>query len=142
MGKSILLRHALLLATAMTLSLSSVPLVAAAGSSDTTVTAFVLKGTSCKNGNADIDVSLTCEENNGGSCRLGDTAQVSGTVTFNTSPPENVHVESNACLFYFSGVKLGCYSVGSIDESLCSYMKGYVLLLQRCIQCSMHHDII
>lgn len=112
MGKSLIL----LLAAAL-----SVPFVAGSD-----VTAFVLKGTSCQKGNADIDISLTCEEN-GGSCRLGDKAQVSGTVTFNSSPPSDVHVESKACLFYFGGVKLGCYNVASLDESLCSYLKGYVI---------------
>jgi hypothetical protein len=123
MGKSILI----LLAAALSLSVHA-PLVAAGSSSDTTtttVTAFVLKGTSCQKSNADIDVSLDCEDN-GGTCRLGDTAQVSGTVTFNSAPPGNVHVDSKACLFYFSGVKLGCYTVATLDESLCSYMKGYV----------------
>jgi hypothetical protein len=113
MGKSLLL----LVAAA----LSAPALVAGSD-----VTAFVLKGTSCQKGNADIDISLTCEEN-GGTCRLGDKAQVSGTVTFNAAPPSDVHVDSKACLFYFGGVKLGCYNVASLDESLCSYLKGYVM---------------
>ena len=85
-------------------------------------TAFEVKSATCQNGNT-IDISMSCEEN-GGVCRLGDKASVYGTVNFASYPPENVHIESKACIFYVGGTPLGCYAVASLDEDLCNYMTG------------------